>query len=266
MRPDVLEQTIETDLAAGVKPIAVVATVGTTSSTSIDPVETIADVCERHGLWLHVDAAYGGAAALLPSHRHVLKGCDRADSFVTNPHKWLLTPIDCSLLYTRRPDDLKRAFSLVAEYLRTSESEVINLMDYGLSLGRRFRALKLWMVIRAYGQEGLAQIIDNHIKAAQWLATQIDHEPDWERLAPVPFSTVCFRHAPAGVADLEAHNAQILDAVNASGNAFLSHTKLNGEYALRVAIGNQATTQEHVVQVWRQLRQIAETINRKETR
>jgi aromatic-L-amino-acid decarboxylase len=262
MRPDLLEQAIKTDLAAGVKPIAVVATVGTTSSTSIDPVEAIADVCERHGLWLHVDAAYGGAAALLPSHRHVLKGCDRADSFVTNPHKWLLTPIDCSLLYTRRPDDLKRAFSLVAEYLRTSESDVINLMDYGLSLGRRFRALKLWMVIRAYGQEGLSQIIDSHIKAAQWLATQIDHEPDWERLAPVPFSTVCFRHAPAGVADLEAHNAKILDTVNVSGAAFLSHTKLNGEYALRIAIGNQATAQEHVVRVWNQLKQIAETTNR----
>lgn len=262
MRPDVLEQTIKADLAAGVKPIAVVTTVGTTSSTSIDPIETIADVCERHGLWLHVDAAYGGAAALLPSHRHVLKGCDRADSFVTNPHKWLLTPIDCSLLYTRRPDDLKRAFSLVAEYLRTSESDVINLMDYGLSLGRRFRALKLWMVIRAYGQEGLAQIIGNHIKAAQWLAAQIDQEPDWERLAPVPFSTVCFRHAPAGVADLEVHNAKIIDAVNASGNAFLSHTKLNGEYALRIAIGNQATTQEHVARVWNQLKQVAETTSR----
>jgi aromatic-L-amino-acid decarboxylase len=260
MRPDMLEQAIRADLAAGVKPIAVVATVGTTSSTSIDPIETIADVCERYGLWLHVDAAYGGAAALLPSHRHVLRGCDRADSFVTNPHKWLLTPIDCSLLYTRRPDDLKRAFSLVAEYLRTSEADVVNLMDYGLSLGRRFRALKLWMVIRAYGHEGLTQVIENHIKAAQWLATQIDQEPNWERLAPVPFSTVCFRHAPAASADLETHNAKILDTVNASGTAFLSHTKLNGEYALRVAIGNQATAQEHVTQLWESLKQIAATV------
>jgi aromatic-L-amino-acid decarboxylase len=260
MRPDMLEQAIRADLAAGVKPIAVVATVGTTSSTSIDPIETIADVCERYGLWLHVDAAYGGAAALLPSHRHVLRGCDRADSFVTNPHKWLLTPIDCSLLYTRRPDDLKRAFSLVAEYLRTSEADVVNLMDYGLSLGRRFRALKLWMVIRAYGHEGLTQVIENHIKAAQWLATQIDQEPNWERLAPVPFSTVCFRHAPAASADLETHNAKILDTVNASGTAFLSHTKLNGEYALRVAIGNQATAQEHVTRLWESLKQIAATV------
>jgi len=260
MRPDLLADAIQKDLAAGVKPIAVVATVGTTSTTSVDPIAAIAEVCERHGLWLHVDAAYGGAAALLPSHRHVLDGCDRADSFVTNPHKWLLTPIDCSLLYTRRPDDLKRAFSLVAEYLRTDESEVINLMDYGLSLGRRFRSLKLWMVIRAYGKEGLARLIGEHIDAAQWLAAQIDQEPDWRRLAPVPFSTVCFQHAPAGVADRETHNAKILDTVNATGKAFLSHTKLNGEYALRVAIGNQATTREHVARLWEQLKQAASSI------
>jgi aromatic-L-amino-acid decarboxylase len=257
MRPDLLEQAIAADIAAGVKPIAVVATVGTTSSTSIDPVSKVADICKRYGLWLHVDAAYGGAAALVPSHRKVLDGCDRADSFVVNPHKWLLTPIDCSLLYTQRPDDLKRAFSLVAEYLRTAETDVINLMDYGLSLGRRFRALKLWMVIRAYGREGLARIIEGHIKEAQWLAAQIDAEPGWERLAPVPFSTVCFRHVANGVTDLEAHNAAIIEAVNASGAAFLSHTKLNGRFAIRVAIGNQATTHEHVARVWDLLRQAA---------
>lgn len=257
MRPDLLEKAIRDDVAAGVKPLAVVATVGTTSTTSIDPVPAIADICQRYGLWLHVDAAYGGAAAVVPSHRHVLAGCDRADSFLVNPHKWLLTPIDCSLLYTRRPDDLKRAFSLVAEYLRTDESDVINLMDYGLSLGRRFRSLKLWTVIRAYGRDGLAQIIEGHIKEAQWLATQIDTTPGWERLAPVPFSTVCFRHVPTGKTDLEVHNTAIIDAVNASGKAFLSHTKLNGQYAIRVAIGNQATTHEHVVRVWELLREAA---------
>jgi len=257
MRPDLLEHAVKSDLAAGVKPLAVVATVGTTSSTSIDPVPAIADICERYGLWLHVDAAYGGAAALVPSHRHVLSACDRADSLVVNPHKWLLTPIDCSLLYTRRPDDLKRAFSLVADYLRTSETDVINLMDYGLSLGRRFRALKLWMVIRAYGREGLTRILEGHITEAQWLAQQIDTTPGWERLAPVPFSTVCFRHIPAGDSDLEAHNAAIIDAVNASGQAFLASTKLNGQYAIRVAIGNFSTTHEHVVRVWHLLQQVA---------
>lgn len=257
LRPDLLEQAISHDLASGVKPLAVVATVGTTSSTSIDPVEAIADICQRYGLWLHVDAAYGGAAALVPSHRQVLAGCERADSLVTNPHKWLLTPIDCSLLYTRRPDDLRRAFSLVAEYLRTTDADVVNLMDYGLSLGRRFRALKLWMVIRAYGREGLARIIAGHINEAQWLAAQIDAAPSWERLAPVPFSTVCFRHVPPGITDIERHNSAILDAVNASGEAFLSHTKLHGEYAMRVAIGNHATTHTHVERLWMLLRQVA---------
>ena len=266
LRPDLLEQAIRKDIADGVKPLAVVATVGTTSSTSIDPVPALADMCERYGVWLHVDAAYGGAAALLASHRSVLAGCERADSFVTNPHKWLLTPIDCSLLYTRRPDDLKRAFSLVTEYLRTDEADVINLMDYGLSLGRRFRALKLWMVIRAYGREGLARIIEGHIQSAQWLAAQIDAEPGWERLAPLPFSTVCFRHVPDGQdgqdeqdepVNLEAHNAAIIHTINASGKAFLSHTKLNDQYAIRVAIGNQATTQAHVEQLWELLREAA---------
>ena len=250
MRPDRLEQAITSDLAAGVKPVAVVATVGTTSSTSIDPIPAIADICERYQVWLHIDAAYGGAAALVPSHRDVLAGCGRADSFVTNPHKWLLTPIDCSLLYTRRPDDLKRAFSLVAEYLKTDEQDVVNFMDYGLSLGRRFRALKLWMVIRAYGRAGLASMISSHLQEAHWLAEQIDAAPNWERLAPVPFSTVCFRHLPTGGQDPDEHNAALIDAVNASGRAFLSHTKLSGHYAIRVAIGNQATTHEHVARVW----------------
>ena len=258
MRPDLLEQAIQADLTAGVKPLAVVATVGTTSTTSVDPVPAIADICQRYGLWLHVDAAYGGAAAVVPSHRHVLAGCDRADSFVVNPHKWLLTPIDCSLLYTRHPNDLKRAFSLVAEYLRTDEFDVINLMDYGLSLGRRFRSLKLWMVIRAYGRDGLAEIISGHIKEARWLASQIDTTPGWERLAPVPFSTVCFRYLPCGKTDLEVHNTAIIDAVNASGKAFLSHTKLNGQYAIRVAIGNQATAHEHVARVWELLQEAAQ--------
>lgn len=261
IRPDLLEQAIQKDVATGVTPMAVVATVGTTSSTSIDPVPAIADVCERYGVWLHVDAAYGGAAALVPSHRHVLAGCERADSFVTNPHKWLLTPIDCSLLYTRRPDDLKRAFSLVAEYLKTDEQDVVNLMDYGLSLGRRFRALKLWMVIRAYGRAGLAEIIAGHMREGRWLADQIDATAAWERLAAVPFSTVCFRHRPTSgqYSDehLTAHNAAILDAVNASGQAFLSHTVLDGRYAIRVAIGNQATTHAHVECVWQLLREAA---------
>jgi aromatic-L-amino-acid decarboxylase len=257
MRPDGLEQAIVRDLAAGVRPIAVVPTVGTTSTTSVDPVEEIADIAERHGLWMHVDAAYGGAAGLLPTHRPLLAGCERADSFVVNPHKWLLTPVDCSLLYTSRPDVLRQAFSVVPFYLTSPESGVVNLMDYGLSLGRRFRALKLWMVLRAYGADGLAEIIGGHIELAERLAALVDAEPGWERLAPVPFSTVCFRHHPQGVDDedeLERENAALVDRLNRSGLAFVSHTRVHGCYAIRVAIGNAATGWEHVERMWTALR------------
>jgi aromatic-L-amino-acid decarboxylase len=260
MRPDLLEEAVASDVAAGVRPIAVVATVGTTSSTSIDPVAEVAAVCARHDTWLHVDAAYGGAAGVVPEMRHVLDGCDRADSLVVNPHKWLFTPVDCSLLYTARPDDLRAAFSLVPEYLRTADDGVVNLMDYGLSLGRRFRALKLWMVIRAYGADGLAALISGHIDLARRLEAAIAAEPGWELLAPVPFSTVCFRHRPPGLddeAELRRLNERIIDRVNATGRAFVSHTDLGGRYAVRVAIGNAATTADHVDGAWELLREAA---------
>ena len=178
----------------GLRPFCVVATVGTTSTTSIDPVEAIADIAERHGLWLHVDAAYAGVAAIAPEFQHILKGCERADSLVINPHKWLFTPVDLSVLYTRRPDILRRAFSLVPEYLRTADDpRAVNYMDYGVPLGRRFRALKLWFVLRYYGREGIAEIIRNAHRWAQELARQIDADERFERTAPTPFSTVCFR-------------------------------------------------------------------------
>ena len=258
MRADLLAEAVADDVAAGMRPLAVVASVGTTSTTSIDPVPEIADVCERHGMWLHVDAAYGGSAAVVPEMRHVLTGCERADSIVINPHKWLFTPVDCSLLYTARPDDLKAAFSLVPAYLETPEDGgVVNLMDYGLSLGRRFRALKLWMVIRAYGAEGLAALISGHIDLARRLADAIDAEPGWELLAPVPFSTVCFRRHPDGTDDegeLRRLNEGIIDHVNADGRAFVSHTDLGGRYAIRVAIGNMATTAQHVDAAWELMR------------
>ena len=258
MRADLFEQAVAADVAAGARPLAAVATVGTTSTTSVDPVAAIADVCARHGMWLHIDAAYGGAAAVVPEMRHVLDGCDRADSLVVNPHKWLFTPVDCSLLYTARPDDLRAAFSLVPAYLTTPEDGgVVNLMDYGLSLGRRFRALKLWMVIRAYGAEGLASLISGHIELARRLAAAIEAEPGWELLAPVPFSTVCFRRHPAGMDDedeLRRLNSAIIDHVNADGRAFISHTDLGGRYAVRVAIGNLATTAELVDTAWALMR------------
>ncbi|HVL61467.1 MAG TPA: pyridoxal-dependent decarboxylase [Microbacterium sp.] len=253
MRPDALLQTVEEDIALGYLPIACVATVGTTSTSSIDPVPAIADLCARHGIWLHVDGAYGGSAALAPEMRHVLDGVDRADSLVVNPHKWMFTPIDCSALYTRRPEVLKRAFSLVPEYLVTAEQGVAeNLMDYGVQLGRRFRSLKLWMILRAFGAEGLAERIRAHCALAREFASWVADANDWEVVAPVPFSLVCFRFAPRGMteAELEQLNARILERVNASGEAFLSHTKLDGRYVLRLAIGNLRTERRHVARAW----------------
>ncbi|MGB7624407.1 MAG: pyridoxal-dependent decarboxylase [Terriglobia bacterium] len=249
-----LEKAVQEDLAAGWRPFCVCATVGTTSTTSVDPVPAIAKICDRYNLWLHVDAAYAGSAAILPEKRDILAGCEHADSFVTNPHKWLFTPVDFSAFYTRQPDILRRAFSLVPEYLRTSsDDEVKNLMDYGVSLGRRFRALKFWFVVRAFGVSGLQARIREHLRLAQSLAGWIDQSPEFERLAPTPFSTVCFRAHPRGWEDekkLNALNENVLERVNATGRAFLSHTKLNGMFTLRIAIGNLRTTEERLAETW----------------
>jgi len=260
MRVDALDAAVRADRAAGYLPLATVATVGTTSTTSIDPVPAIAALCAREGMWLHVDGSYGGVAAVVPEMRHVLTGVELADSLVVNPHKWLFTPIDLSAMFTRRPDVLKRAFSLVPEYLVTREqSEVVNLMDYGVQLGRRFRALKLWMVIRAFGAEGLAARLRQQMEMARDFAGWVDAAADWERVAPAPFSLVCFRYAPDGTteAEREALNAAILERVNATGRAYLSHTKLNGRYVLRLAIGNMRTEPRHVSDAWRLLREAA---------
>ena len=254
-----LEQAIREDIAEGWQPFAVVATVGTTSTTSVDPVPQIADICERYGLWLHVDGAYGGSAAVDPAMRWTMAGCERADTMIVNPHKWLFTPIDCSVFYTRKPDVVKAAFSLVPEYLRNTEStgeEVPNLMDYGTSLGRRFRSLKLWMIMRYFGQEGLAARIREHVRLAQLFARWVDEAPAFERLAPTPFSTVCFRAHQSGMDDeskLEALNEGIMNHINAQGRFFLSHTKLNGIYTIRVAIGNLRTTETDIRDLWVEL-------------
>lgn len=260
MDPAALRSAIEADVAAGVRPFCVVATVGTTSTTSVDPVPDIADVCAEHGLWLHVDAAYGGAAAVVPEMRHVLAGCERADSLVVNPHKWLFVPVDCSALFLREPERVRRAFSLVPDYLVTPEGdEATNLMDYGPALGRRFRALKLWMVLRYFGREGLAERIREHVRLARLFASWVDEEPGWRRVAPVPFSTVCFRYQPTGqtVAEIDALNVEIVESVNRSGEAFLGHTRLEGRIVIRLAVGNLRTTEAHVRRAWELLRRAA---------
>ncbi len=253
MDTNALAEIIAGDRRAGAIPLAVVATVGTTSTTAIDPVPAIAEICEREKMWLHIDASYGGTAAILPDMRHVLDGCDRADSLVVNPHKWLFTPMDCSVLYTRRPDLLKRAFQHIPEFLKVSDGDgVVNLMDYGIPLGRRFRALKLWFVIRHFGVEGLRALVREHIRLARLLAEWIDADPELERLADVQFSTVVFRHRPSGMAPnkLDEHNARVLEKVSATRQVFLSHTRVRGSYALRVAIGNIHTTEVHVRRVF----------------
>ena len=264
MRADALRELIAADVERGLHPLAVVATVGTTSTTSIDPVREIGAAIVEVGApnvvkpWLHVDAAYGGSAAVVPAMRHVLDGAELADSLVVNPHKWLFTPVDCSVLYVKEPEILRRAFSLVPEYLTSrSHSDAVNLMDYGVQLGRRFRALKLWMVIRAFGAEGLATRIESHCALAREFASWVRAEAGWEVMAPIPFSTVCYRYAPPGTSEevRERMNASILEHVNASGKAFISHTKLNGRYALRLAIGNIRTERRHVAEAWRLLRE-----------
>ncbi|MFM8603192.1 MAG: pyridoxal phosphate-dependent decarboxylase family protein [Gemmatimonadota bacterium] len=261
MRADLLESAMGADRAAGYRPLAVIATLGTTSTTSVDPTPAIAALCQREGAWLHVDAAYGGAMALLEGRRELFAGVAGADSVVMNPHKWLFTPMDCSVLWTAHPDVLRRTFSLTPAYLQTDEQEVaLSYSDYSFQLGRRFRALKLWFVMRAFGVEGLAARVRHHCALAQEFAGWVTAEPAWEVVAPVPMSVVCFRHRPAGLTDeraLEAHNAKILERVNASGEVFLSHTKLSERYVLRVAIGNLRTESSHLATAWRFLRQHA---------
>jgi aromatic-L-amino-acid decarboxylase len=261
MRPDALDAAIRDDRQAGRRPIAVVATVGTTSSTAIDPVDAIADIATDEGLWLHVDAAYAGAVAIIPERRGPFAGWQRADSIVVNPHKWLFTPLDASLLLTPRMADLRAAFSLVPEYLRTLDREapVRDFNEFTPQLGRRFRALKLWMQLRWFGLDGLRDRIERHIRMAEAFAGWIDEAPDWERLAPVPFSTVCFRWDPGGMTEdeLDTRNAKVIEAVNRSGEVFLSHTRLAGRFTIRLSVGNLRTEPRHVERAWVLLREAA---------
>jgi aromatic-L-amino-acid decarboxylase len=230
---------------------AAVATIGTTSSTSVDPVAAIADRCEAEGVWLHVDAAYAGAAAVCPELRDRFTGWERADSVVVNPHKWLGVPMDCSTLWTSRPEAFRNAFSLVPEYLRVAE-DVASLSEYTQVLGRRFRALKLWTVLRCYGRSGLQERIREHVRLALLFDELVTADPDWEVVAPRPFSVLCFRWKGS-----DEENEQILERVNASGEVFVSHTRLAGRYVLRLAIGSFRTTEDDVRLAWDVLRREA---------
>jgi aromatic-L-amino-acid decarboxylase len=254
MIPAELDNAIRKDIENNLQPFCVIATVGTTSTTSFDPVNEIVKISKAHNLWLHVDAAHAGSAAIVPEVRSILSGVEDADSMVVNPHKWLFVPIDLSVLYTSKPQVIKKAFSIVPEYLKTDEeSEVINYMDYGIQLGRKFRSLKLWFLIRYFGVEGLQNIIREHLRLGELFADFIDRHQNFERLAPTPLSTVCFRAVPnksMNNNEINEFNKKLMDEINDSGKLFLSHTKLNGKFTIRLTISGIRTTEEHVLNAW----------------
>lgn len=255
-----LARAIERDVAAGLRPMAVVATVGTTSTASIDPVREIAAVCRAHGAWLHVDAAYGGALAMLPERRDVMDGAELADSVVVNGHKWLFVPLDFSALYVRRPELLRAVFALTPEYLRGDAAHgEMDYMDYGIQLGRRFRALKAWMAFRAFGREGMEARIREHCRLAGLFAGWVEAEPYYSIAVPVIMAVVCFRIEPPGLSaeECDAVNERLVDTVNAGGDAYLTHTTLRGRHVMRIGIGNVRTEERHLALAWRRVREQA---------
>ena len=261
MRPDELEKTIDEDIGRGLRPACVVATIGTTGSTAIDPLEEIAAVCRERRIWLHVDAALAGSAMVLPELRWMGRGIEDVDSFTFNPHKWMFTNFDCSAYFVRDPEALTRTFEIHPEYLRTKEGrKVNNYRDWGIQLGRRFRSLKLWFVIRSYGVEGIRRVIRRHIELAQWVKSQVEKEPDFELLAPVPLNTVCLRYLPdpsASLEEINSRNEKILERVNSTGKAYFTHTKLDGRYTIRFVVGQTYTDSKHVEAGWQLLRDTA---------
>ncbi len=262
LRVEALADAMARDAEAGLTPACVVAAVGTTSSTAIDPLPAIAELCRQHGAWLHVDAAWAGSAAIVPELRHILDGVEHADSLVFNPHKWLLVNFDCSAYFVRDVGTLLRTFTITPEFLRTAhDPEVVNFRDWGIPLGRRFRALKLWFVIRSYGVEGLRAMVRRHVALAREFAGWVEAAPDFELLAPAPLGLVCFRYRPSGAPPddpaVDALNRELLVRVNASGRVFLTHTVLGGRYTIRLAVGQRGTEREHVEEAWRLVREAA---------
>jgi aromatic-L-amino-acid decarboxylase len=267
MDPAALEEAVTHDAADGLRPCCICATIGTTSSTAIDPLKSIGEIAGRYGIWLHVDAALAGSAAILPEKRSILDGIELADSFVFNPHKWLFTNFDCSAFFVKDPAALIKVFSIDPEYLKTGrDSEVTNYRDWGIQLGRRFRALKLWFVIRYYGVDGLRDRLRAHLKIAQEFRSWIEADPDFEILAPVHVNTVCFRFHPGrgkeSERELEALNREIMDRINASGKMYITHTRLSGRFCLRLSIGQTYTTRDNVTKAWETIRKYAGSVQR----
>ena len=265
MRPDILERRIEQDKGAGFVPLCVIDALGTTGSTAVDPLKEIGAVAKRHGLWLHVDAAFAGTALILPEFRHLLDGMESVDTFVFNPHKWMFTNFDCSAYFVRDREALVRTFEILPEYLKTREKQQVNnYRDWGIQLGRRFRALKLWFVIRTYGVEGIRSMVREHIRMGQELRQAMEKEPDFEILAPVWCNVVCFRYKPVSVhgdGQLNSLNMELMDRLNATGRLYLTHTKLNGRTALRLVIGQTSVERRHVAAAWDSIRRTARELS-----
>jgi aromatic-L-amino-acid/L-tryptophan decarboxylase len=259
MRPEALEAAIQADLAAGCRPFCVVSTIGTTSSTAIDPIRRIGEICRKHGLWHHIDASYAGTALLLPEMRWMGDGIEWADSFVFNPHKWMFTHFDCSAYFVRDKDALTRTFSILPEYLKTQEDKLVNnYRDWGIPLGRRFRALKLWFVMRSYGMEAIRAKLREHIAIGQWLKMEVEKSGIFEIMAPVPLNLICFRLKPKGITDeamLNQVNEALLNALNNTGKILLTQTKLDGKYVLRFVAGQTHLKKADVVKGWKLIRQ-----------
>lgn len=262
--PEALDKAIEKDIAGGFIPCCVVACMGTTGTTAVDPLRPVGEICRKHGIWLHVDAALGGSALLLPEMRWMADGIEYADSFVFNPHKWMFTNFDCSAYFVRDAASLIRTFEILPEYLKTrTRGQVNDYRDWGIPLGRRFRALKLWAVIRTYGVENLQSMIREHIRLAKMLAGKIQEEKDFELMAPVSLNTVCFRYNPQGSTGEEVNrlNEKLNHALNDTGKIYLTHTRIDGRYLLRMVTAQTGVTENHVLKAWELIRETASLLS-----